>query len=527
MKRFARSLKTLAILGMSLTLLSGCSSGTNQAEAAPQITPPTGSEAPSEKSYTPIEGGVVRTVVKSEPDNLDPYLSAASDTETIMNNVFEGLMGFTPEGEIIPRLATHVDISEDGLNYTFVIRTDVKFHNGNPLTIDDVIYSYNKLAGLNGEKPLSSKFAKVSAITKVDEQTVTFTLSERSASFLAACTEPVLPAGYENQSTTPIGTGPFVFKEYVPGQKIVLDANNDYYDTDRNPRIDTVEFRIMTDQNSILMALKSGDLDLAEIDYTNVLTLGDDYTIYSTPQNMVQLVALNNEVAPFDNIKVRQAINYAIDKDLLVNGVANGFGTKLYTTASPVMGMWYNDLSSADPYPYNPEKAKELLAEAGYANGLTTTIKVPSNYQFHIDTAQVIADQLAQVGITLNIELIEWGQWLENVYTNADYETTIVGLTGKLDPHETFMRFESDYAKNFYNYTNPAYDELIAKANVETNDNKRAELYKEAQQIIANDAVAVFVMDPHQVRVARKDLVGYTAYPVSYFDATTLFYVAP
>lgn len=527
MKHFKKSLKVLTTLGMSLTLLAGCSSSPNPADAATPTTPSAENQIISESEYTPTKGGIVRTTIKAEPDNLDPYLSAASDTETMMNNVFEGLMGFTPEGEIIPRLATSVAISEDGLNYTFVIRTDVKFHNGTPLTIDDVIYSYNKLAGLNGEKPLSSKFAKVTAVTKLDEQTVQFTLSERSASFLAACTEPVLPSNYANQSTAPIGTGPFIFKEYVPGQKVVLDANHDYYDDAREPMIDTVEFRIMTDQNSILMALKSGDLDIAEIDYTNVLTLGDDYTIYSTPQNMIQLMALNNQVKPFDDIKVRQAINYAIDKDLLVNGVANGFGTKLYTTASPVMGMWYNDLSASDPYPYNPEQAKTLLAEAGYPNGFTTTIKVPSNYQFHIDTAQVIADQLAQVGITLNIELIEWGQWLENVYTNADYETTIVGLTGKLDPHDTFIRFESDYAKNFYNYTNPAYDALIAQANVETNDTKRAELYKEAQKIITDDAVAVFVMDPHQVRVSRKDLLGYTAYPVSYFDATTLFYVTP
>lgn len=524
MNFFNKSLKLIAMLCMGFTFLVGCNTSSNQAEAAPNI----GSQEPhtAVSEQKPIKGGIVRTTISAEPDNLDPHLSAASDTEAIMNNVFEGLIGFTPEGEFIPRLAESFKVSEDGLNYTFVIRTDVKFHNGNPLTIDDVIYSFNRLSGLGQEAPLSSKFATVTQIEKLDDKTIRFTLSERSASFLSACTESIIPADYNNQSTTPIGTGPFKFNTYIPGQKIVLDRNPDYYNADRTPYIDTIEFRIVSDINSTLLALKSGDLDLAEVDYNNVLTLGSDYNIFSNPQNMVQLMALNNAVAPFDNIKVRQAINYAIDKDVIIEGVANGFATKLYTTTSPVMEFWYNDLSSNDPYPYNPEKAKALLTEAGYPNGFTTTIKVPSNYTFHVDTAQVLADMLSQVGITLNIELVEWGQWLETVYTQADYETTIVGLSGKLEPHEIFMRFQSDYAKNFYHFKNVEYDSLITKANIETDNSKRAQLYKQAQKLIADEAVAVFLTDPHLVRVARPDLFGYTAYPAPYFDATTLYYVS-
>ena len=137
------------------------------------------------------------------------------------------------------------------------------------------------------------------------------------------------------------------------------------------------------------MALKSGSLDIGQIDTINAPVLASEFTIFDTPQNMVQLFALNNTLAPFDDIRVRQALNYAIDKDLLVEGVANGYGTKLYTNASPAMGFWYNDMSANDPYPYNTDMAKTLLADAGFPDGFTTTIKVPSNYQFHIDTAQV------------------------------------------------------------------------------------------------------------------------------------------
>lgn len=525
MNYFKKSLKLMAMLCMSFTFLVGCSALSNQAKATPNLgTTQEPNTATTE--LTPIKGGIVRTTISSEPDNLDPHLSAAADTEAIMNNVFEGLIGFTPDGEFVPRLAESFEVSNDGLNYTFVIRTDVKFHNGNPLTINDVLYSYNRLSGLSGEAPLSSKFAKVTQIEKLDDHTIRFILSERSASFLSACTEAVIPAGYTEQSSQPIGTGPFLFKAYVPGQKIILDTNPNYYNADRMPYIDTIEFRIVSDPNSTLLALKSGDLDLAEIDYNNVLTLDHDYNIFSSPQNMVQLMALNNEVPPFDDIRVRQAIHYAIDKDVIVAGVANGFATKLYTTASPVMAFWYNDLSASDPYPYNPEQAKALLSEAGYPNGFTTTIKVPSNYPFHIDTAQVLADMLSQVGITLNIELIEWGQWLETVYTNGDYATTIVGLAGKLEPHEIFVRFQSDYAKNFYHFKNAEYDTLISQANLEIDNNKRADLYKQAQKLVADEAVAVFLTDPHLVRVSRADLFGYTPYPAPYFDATTLYYVA-
>lgn len=497
-----------------LSLAVGCSSNTSGDQTAPNGT-----------ANTKISGGVVRTTMPSEPDHLDPYLSAAADTEAVMNNVFEGLMRFDEDGQILPQLAADYSISDDGLTYTFDIRRDVTFHNGDAMTLEDVIYSYEKLAGLNGAQPLSSKFSNVTSITKVDEDTLSFTLSQPTASFLSTLIEPVVPADYENQASAPVGTGPFAFNTYIPGQKIVLDRNENYYDEGRMPSIDQIEFNIMTDENSILMALKSGTLDIAQVLSMSVPAVEKDFTISSYPQNMVQLFALNLDVKPFDDIRVRQAINYAVDKDLIINGVVGGYGSKLYTNASPVMNYWYNDLSQNDPYPYNPEEAKRLLAEAGYPNGFETTVKVPANYQTHIDTAQVVADMLSKVGITLNIELIEWGQWLETVYTGGNYETTIIGLAGKLDPHETFVRYESTYAKNFYHFRNAKYDELIANALSETDTAKRAALYKDAQQFLADEAVAVYIMDPHFIVASKPNLKGYTPYPAPYFDATKLYYV--
>lgn len=507
--------KIFALMMSCLIVLSvGCSSNSSGDQTAP-----TGTEG------TKMTGGIVRTTMPSEPDNLDPYLSAAADTEAVMNNVFEGLMRFDEKGEILPQLATDYSVSEDGLTYTFDIRTNVSFHNGEPMTVEDVLYSYQKLAGLNGSEALSSKFNTVTGIDKVDEDTLSFTLSSPTASFLSTLIEPVVPTDYTMQTSSPVGTGPFAFTSYTPGEKIVLDRNENYYDETRMPSIDQIEFRIMTDENSILMGLKSGDLDIAQVLSMSVPAVEKDFTINSFPQNMVQIFALNLDVKPFDDIRVRHAINYAVDKDLIINGVVGGYGSKLYTNASPVMAYWYNDLSQNEPYPYNIEEAKRLLAEAGYANGFETTIKVPSNYQTHIDTAQVLSDMLSKVGITLNIELIEWGQWLETVYTGGNYETTIIGLAGKLDPHEIFVRYESSYPKNFYHFKNKDYDELIATALRETDPVKRASLYKEAQQFLADEAVAVYIMDPHFIVASKPNLKGYTPYPAPYFDATKLYYV--
>lgn len=500
------------VLSFSMLLATGC---TNNA----------GGDLKASTSDAKHVAGVVRTTMPSEPDNLDPHLSAAADTKAVMNNVFEGLIRFDENGTFLPQLATDYTVSDDGLQYTFNIRTDVTFHNGTPMTIEDVLYSYKRLSGLNGEMPLSSKFQSVTSIEALDEDTLTFTLSSHDASFLSTLIEPVVPASYTNQSKKPIGTGPFSFMHYTPGESIVLKRNETYYDINRKASIDEIQFHIMTDESSIVMALKSGDLDIAQVLSMSVPALEKNFTITSFPQNMVQIFALNHDVEPFNNIKVRQAINYAIDKDLIINGVVGGYGSKLYTNASPVMSFWFNDLSQNEPYPYNPEKAKELLAEVGLSSGFTTTIKVPSNYQTHIDTAQVLADMLKQVGITLNIELVEWGVWLDTVYSGGNYETAIIGLAGKLDPHETFVRYQSEYAKNFYHLKNDKYDALIADGIRETDLDKRAAIYKQAQQFLTDEAVAIYIMDPHLILASKPSLQGYIPYPAPYFDATKLYYV--
>lgn len=464
----------------------------------------------------------VRITMASEPDNLDPWFSAASDTEAVFHNVFEGLVLFDETGAIIPGLAEDWEISDDGLTYTFYLRDDVTFHNGKAFTSEDVVYTYETLSGLGGEEPLSSKFTTLTAVTALDDYTVEMTISEPDAAFLQFTRIAVLPVGYDEQSAAPVGTGPFVFEEYVPGQKIVLSKNENYYEESRMPSIDRAEIYIMTDESAILTALQSGQLDAGTVYADSADYLTGDFTIYSSPQNMVQLFALNNSVEPFDDVRVRQAFEYAINKEEIIEGVFAGYATELYSNFSPVMSYYYND-ELTDIYTYDVEKAKELMAEAGYEDGFDITISVPSNYQKHVDTAQVIVQQLKAINVTATIEPLEWAQWLEQVYTNADYQTTIVGLTGKLDPNDILGRYVSDYSKNFMRYSSPVYDELIEEAKT-ASDEERVELFKECQKVLTEDAAAVWISDPNQIVVTRSNLKGYTFYPLSFMDLSKLYY---
>ena len=523
-----RILSLVLALAMMLTAFAGCSGGndgssTSGSSTASGSQTSESSASNESQSETSGEETVVRMNIGSEPDSLDPWQSAASDTDAIFHNVFEGLCLYNEKGEIIPGLAESWEISEDSLTYTFHLRQGVKFHNGDDFDSADVLYSYNNFAGLDGNESVSSDYEIVDSVEAPDAYTFVVHLKEPSAAFLSVNIDPILPEGYADQATAPVGTGPFKFVEYTPSQRVVLEKNEDYYDEERMAKIDRVEFYIMTDSAAVVSALQSGQLDIASINADDAAVLESQFDIYNSPQNMVQIFALNNEVEPFNKLEVRQAINYCIDKDQIINSVFGGYATKLYTNFSPVMEVYYNgDLEGS--YDTDVAKAKELMEQAGYADGFEFTVKVPANYQAHIDTAQIIAQQLAQINITMNIDTIEWATWLEDVYTNANYEGTIIGLTGKLDPDAVLGRFETNYSRNFYHFSNEEYDKLIADSVTEMDEQARIDNYKRCQEILTEQAVGVYICDPNLVVASRKDLKGYTFYPVTFHDMTKLYY---
>lgn len=462
--------------------------------------------------------------VMQDPDFLDPHRAAASGTYEMMFNVFEGLLKPDSKGNVIPAIAESYSISPDGLVYTFKLREGVKFHNGKEVTMNDVLYSLNRLKGSDEVRGLSSDFEKfVSKIEAISDRTVEITLNTLNTDFLDKFINAIIPADNPDHERNPIGTGPFKFVAYQPGQRVVIAKFNEYWNPDL-PLVDEVEFRIIPDNQAALMSFMAGEVQmLPRLDAIQADILMGKYNLISAEQNMVQLMAMNLAREPFDDLKVRQAINLAIDKEEIIEIVANGYGTALGSNMSPIMERYYQE-GLEDYYKTDVVAAKSLLAQAGYPEGFKTKITVPSNYQFHVDTAQVIVEQLKKVGITAEIELIEWSIWLDRVYTGRDYEMTIVGLTGKLSAYDILKRYLSDYPRNFYNYFNPRYDELVNSAIKQTDIDKKAALFKQAQVLLTEEAVAVYIMDPNFIVALAPNLFGYNVYPLYVQDMSTLYY---
>ncbi|WP_156289563.1 ABC transporter substrate-binding protein [Oceanobacillus salinisoli] len=515
-----KMLKGLLFITISVFFLVACSSS-NTSETDGTSSAP-GNDATEATEALAQEDKIIRIAMSTEVDNLDPYISEAADTESMMDNVFDGLLDTDETGKLIPAIADSFEVSDDGLTYTFQLKEGVLFHDGSELTAEDVIYSYEKLSGLNGGEPLASLFAGIEKIEAPSDYEIVITLSERNSAFLAANIRPILPVGYEEQSTKPIGAGPFKFQEYEVGQQLTLVKNKDYYNEEKVPQIDEVRFIVMPDSEAAILAMQAGEIDIIPgVSAQGLLQLGDTVNTVSGPQNMVQLMALNNEVKPLDDVRVRQAINLAVDKDMIIETVADGMGTKLGSNFSPAMDFYYEP-GLEDYYAPNIEEAQALLAEAGYADGFSLELTVPSDYQFHVDTAQVIVEQLSQIGIDVEIKLIEFSTWLETVYQDEQYESTIIAFTGEIDPYEVLVRYVSDYRSNFVNYNNPDYDELIEKAVASTDEEEMAELYKEAQRLLTEEAASVYIMDPDRTIAMRSDLEGLNMYPIQKFNLEDL-----
>jgi len=462
--------------------------------------------------------------VMQDPDFLDPHRAAASGTYEMMFNVFEGLLKPDSNGSVVPAVAENYHISEDGLTYTFTLRSGVKFHNGFEVTVDDVLYSLNRLKGNNQERGLSSDFEKfVSKIEAVDEKTIKVELNTLNTDFLEKFIIAIIPANNDNHEVNPIGTGPFRFVKYQPGQRLVIEKFDEYWNPEL-PIVDEVEFRIIPDNQAAIMSFMAGEVQiLPRLDAIQAMVLGNRFNLITAEQNMVQLMAMNHAVSPFNDIRVRRAINYAVDKEEIIEIVAGGYGTKLGSNMSPIMSRYYQE-GLEDYYQPSLIRSKQLLSEAGYPDGFSTKITVPSNYQFHIDTAQIIVEQLKRVGIEAEIELVEWSVWLDKVYTSREYEMTIIGLTGKLSAYDILRRYVSDYPRNFYNYFNSEYDRVVKMAIEKTDIEEKASLFKQAQIILTEDAAAVYIMDPNFIVALAPDLFGYKVYPLYVQDMSTLYY---
>lgn len=450
-------------------------------------------------------------------NSLDPYQITAAGTREVLFNVFEGLVKPDTDGNFVDAVASEHSVSEDGLTYTFTLRDGVKFHNGETATVEDVLYSFETCAQTATNTAVAGALSDIQDIT-ADGKDIIITLPEANSSFLSTVSSvSIVPADYADQATCPVGTGPFRFDSYTPQDKAVLVRNDDYYGG--APALSRVTCRIFEDANALFTSLNAGALDMTfhnlTLDQVNNLTNG--YDVIEGEMNLVQALYLNNGKAPFDDERVRQALCYAIDVDTLLDLTADGHGAKLGSSVYPSFTKYFDE-SLTDAYPYDPEKAAALLEEAG-ASGLSFTIKVPSNYTPHVDTASVIAEMLSMVGINAGIQKVEWSTWLSDVYQDRDFEATVIGFDAAyLSPDALLLRWVSTDSSNMINYSNEEYDAAIEKARHTTDDEAQVEAYKEAEKILSDTAANVYLQDLADFVVLNPAFTGYEPYPLYAVD---------
>lgn len=514
MKRVKFVKTLLLIVGVTFTLaLGGCAGEKEESQSSQEGNV-------SQDAGEPTTGGsIIVGIPQDIEDSLDPHAAVAAGTEEILFNIFEGLLKYDEKGNLIDAVASAHTASDDGKTYTFTLRDGVKFHDGSTVTLDDVIYSIERSADVGVS---TSAFLNIAEINELDDKTIEIILTESDTEFLCYMTTAIIPASNEDPATNAIGTGPYKYVSRSPQENIVIEKFDEYWG--EPAYLDEVTFKIISDANAIVTNLKSGAIDM----YSRLTTVQAQEAsqvcdIYEGTMNLVQALYLNNAAEPLDDVRVRQALAYAINEQEILDLTSDGKGTIIGTSMIPAFEK-YHLPELADAYPQDVEKAKELLAEAGYPDGIDLTITVPSNYQPHIDTAQVLVEQLKQAGVNAEIQLIEWDSWLSDVYTNREYQATVVGVDASvLTPKALLERFNGEAGNNFINYSNEEYDALYKKATSTTNEEEVTESYIKMEKLLSEDCANVYIQDMANLVALNKEYGGYEFYPIYVLDMSKIY----
>ena len=442
--------------------------------------------------------------VALEPPHLDPTAGAAAAIDEVLYaNVFEGLTRIGSKGEILPALAESWTVSDDGKTYTFKLHTGVKFHDGSDFNADDVKFSLDRARAENSTNAQKKLFAAIDTVEAVDPTTVKVSLKHPEGLFLynMGIGDAIIVAqeSAETNKEKPIGTGPFKFDSWAKGSSIKLSKADGYWGD--AVFLDKVEFRIVPDAAAAIPALLSGDVQafpFFQPDGVSQIEGDPRFKVVIGSTEGETILTMNNKKPPFDKIEVRQAIASAIDRKAVIDAASNGLGQPIGSFMSPANPA-YVDLTAT--YPHDVAKAKEYLKAAGLEDGFSATIKLPPPSYARLG-GEVIASQLREVGINLEIIPVEWADWLSKVFTDKDFDLTIVSHTEANDI-DIFSR-----PGYYFQYENPEFNKLIEELAVTNDEAKRNELLGSAQKILAQDVPAVFLYELPKVGVWDAKLEG-------------------
>jgi len=443
--------------------------------------------------------------VPLEPPNLDPTSGAAAAVDSIVyGNIFEGLTRITQSGDVAPALAESWDISPDGLAIIFHLRRGVRFHDGTPFDAGDVKFSLDRALAPDSTNAQKALLSPITQVEVLDPHTVKLTLGQPSATlpYFLGWGDAVIVAAESatSNASRPVGTGPFLFSNWRRGDSIRLERNPDYWGA--TARLSSVVFKFIGDPAAAFASMKAGDID-AYPNYPapeNIAEFADDpnfkVVIGATAGKVI--MAINNRRSPFNNRLVRVAISHAIDRDAVIDGAMFGFGEPIgshYTR----QGQAYVDLT--DRYPHDFELARSLLAQAGYPDGFTASLRLPPR-PYARRAGEVIAAQLSSIGIRIEIENLEWAQWLDQVFRRHEFDLTIIE---HIEPMDFGIYARDEY---YFGYSNPEFKSLFARSETEIDGQVKDQLLRRIQTKIADDAVNVFLLQSAQLGVWRSGLNG-------------------
>jgi peptide/nickel transport system substrate-binding protein len=485
---------------------------------APAAQPTAAAQPTTGTAGQPKRGGILKVGLQADPTSLDPQKTTLTALFHVTEHIYSMLVRLKPDLTVEPDLAEKWDISPDGKTYTFTLRKGVKFHSGKPLVAADVKYTFDRLVDKATASPSASLLASAESVAAPNETTVVITLKTADASFLTNLVGPATAIinkdavdKYGDLTKNADGTGPFKFKEYVPNTRVVLERNADYFEAGK-PYVDGIEMTIASDDTARAAAVKTGTVDFIEYaPLKDIPSLKADSSLsLAGDQNTnIRFVGLNVTRKPYDNLKVRQAIALAVDREAVLGPAVFGFGTPTVELFPP--GYW----AGLGTKPTNPDiaKAKQMLADAGFPNGFSTTILSWSQYSFLSNAAVVFQEQLKQIGINADINLEENAAFIKD-YLDNNFDLTVSGTSAYVDPNDIYFRnFGSNQPSNAVRYSNPKADELIAAGVATTDQAKRKQVYQQLQQLLLDEAPWINLYIAQQFEAMKTYVKGYTHIP--------------
>ena len=473
-----------------------------------------------------VKKDTVTVVEKADLATLDPTVS--TDRRQPCFQIYDTLVrdDENKAGAVVPALAKSWEISKDGKEVTFSIRENVKFHNGDTLTAEDVAFSINKSI----KSPFVQMVASsMSSAEVVDNNTVKVKLKYAYGPILGCftCQEMSIlnkkayeadPKGFGRK---PVGTGPYRLKEWIPGDKIVLEAFPDYY-RGQAP-IKNLIYKIIVDASAALVALENGEVDILvnpdQADRKNIMG-NKNLAFYECDANAIQLISFNNSKGIFSNKKLREAVSYAVDKDAIILGAKEGVATRVEIPIIPGYAGYPENIKGN---PYDPEKAKQLLAEAGYPDGFKVKMKTIDS-EIYTKPTQIIQDQLRKIGIDVEIEIEERAKWMADIVTNSNYDITFWAIVAVVNDADfcVYTQFNSKNTGgngNFAECKIPELDVLLEQGRASQNAAERKQIYGEVCNIIKNESVIVPLLMGKRQLATNKDLKGVKINPAMKYYA--------